>query len=156
MRSGFLAFCGSRTTAQSSVMAANVLLAGRPRDTLRELGVKHAKSGRHERKACFMRRTLHSIPPRTALGRHHAPAHVTPRLWRPRVLPATDVHASEGVSSLVRATCLAHIASLDEEIRQWVPELGEEALMRVYEERARWGEIVQSLGTTHVTRRKDA
>ena len=107
---------------------------------------------------------LHSIPPYTALRRERRP-----RLpgrttgptrsrapWRPRVLPAADVRASEGVSSLVRATCLAHIASLDEEIRQWLPELGEEALMRIYEERARWGEIVQSLDTKHAKRWKDA
>ena len=48
------------------------------------------------------------------------------------------------------------IDMLTEEIALWLPELGEEALMQLYEERARWGEIVQSLGTTHVTRRRNA
>ena len=44
------------------------------------------------------------------------------------------------------------IDMLTEEIALWLPELGEEALMRVYEERARWGEILESLGTKHVKR----
>ena len=107
---------------------------------------------------------LRSIPPHTALRREkrsRLPRHMTGHArsiasWRPRILQAADVRGPDGVSSLVRATCLAHIASLDEEIRLWLPELGEEALMRVYEERARWGEIVQSLDTTHVTSRRNA
>ena len=107
---------------------------------------------------------LYSIPPHTALRRERRPR--VPRrttgptrsgtAWRPRVLPAADVCGPDGVSSLVRATCLAHIASLDEEIRLWLPELGEDALMRVYEERARWGEIVQSLVTNHAKRQEGA
>ena len=107
---------------------------------------------------------LHSIPPHTALRRErrlrlprHTTDHARPRPpWRPRVLHNTPTDASDGVSFLVRATCQAHIASLDEEIRQWLPELGEEALMRIYEERARWGEIVQSLDTKHAKGWRDA
>ena len=40
------------------------------------------------------------------------------------------------------ATIRTRIASLTAEIAQWLPEFGEDALMALYEERARWGEMM--------------
>ena len=90
---------------------------------------------------------LRSIPPRTMCKRYAArpPRHTARGTapWRPHVLPqaAPTTTLQQARRTLLRQQCDAHIAYLTEEITQWLEEFGEEALMTLYEQRARLAEL---------------
>ena len=94
---------------------------------------------------------LRSIPPRTMLKRD-ATRKAAPRAlrtvpWRPHVLPSASSTTTLQHARRVhlRRQCDAHIAYLTEEITQWLEEFGEEALMTLYEQRARLAELREIL-----------
>ena len=90
---------------------------------------------------------LRSIPPRTMCKRPPVRGSVrrvrgtTP--WHPHVLPhaAPTTTLQQARRVHLRQQCDAHIAYLTEEITQWLEEFGEEALMTLYEQRARLAEL---------------
>ena len=93
---------------------------------------------------------LRSIPPRTMCKRNtiRGPARrargTAP--WRPRVLPpASSTTQQQARRSVLRQQCDENIRYLTEEITQWLEEFGEEALMTLYEQRARLAELREIL-----------
>ena len=83
---------------------------------------------------------LRSIPPRTALGRYQVlPQSRTKHRW---YVSNTKKSTQSHMHMEIMATIRTRIESLTAEITQWLPEFGEEALMGLYEERARCGEMV--------------
>ncbi len=86
---------------------------------------------------------LRAIPPHTACKRSPREQCLPPgsqrigvRAPHPRVPPA-GIHRRH-----LDAAVTQRIQFLTDEIAQWLPELGEEALLALYEERARWAEGV--------------
>ena len=93
---------------------------------------------------------LRSIPPRTMahvrpVARRNAPASRVSS-WHPHVVPhASRTPAGEPLAYL-RSHCQSRIDDLTDEIAQWLPEMGEQALLLIYEERARWAELIYQEG----------
>ena len=92
---------------------------------------------------------LRSIPPKTALkhtrlARGSSSVSSINRVskWQPKVLEtkARRRPKMEVTQHDVDVEIAKHIARLTEEIELWLPEFGEDALLLLYEERARWAE----------------
>lgn len=90
---------------------------------------------------------LRAIPPQTAMKRCHRLRAL--RLgnpernasWQPYIHQKTKRPLGILTKRAVAVEVAWNIDRLTTEIAQWLPELGEDSLLKLYEERARWAEI---------------
>ena len=92
---------------------------------------------------------LHSIPPAHrntthSVRREHrgVSTRSVGSTWKPRVVPHKPLPREEIHSSGVKTIIQQKIDHLTDEITLWIEEFGEDALLQLHEERARWSEIL--------------
>lgn len=87
---------------------------------------------------------LHSIPPITACKRARRLRHRDAPTQAPDWLPHVHERLRQAAFLISRAhvdsEVAKNIARLTDEINNWLEEFGEQALLALYEERARWAE----------------